>query len=77
MSENQYMKAAIEAARKSVSEDDGRVHPKVGVTVVTADKAVTTSYRGELGHGEHAEFTALEKKLKSQDAHKRGRLHDA
>lgn len=66
MSEVKHMKAAIAAARKSVPEDDGRIHPKVGVTIVTVRGDVVTSFRGELGNGDHAEYTALEKKLQSE-----------
>ena len=53
---------AVAEARKSKSED-GRVHPKVGVVVVKQGRVLATAYRGEQGKGDHAEFTALEKKL--------------
>jgi pyrimidine deaminase RibD-like protein/NTP pyrophosphatase (non-canonical NTP hydrolase) len=57
------MRAAIDAARNSVSED-GRPHPKVGAVVVSASGAITSAHRGEMNPGDHAEFTALESKLK-------------
>ena len=56
------MEIAVEEARKSKPEDD-RVHPKVGVVVVKDRTVMATAYRGELGEGDHAEFTALETKL--------------
>ncbi len=51
--------------RKSVAEDDG-VHPKVGAVVVKNGVAMAKAYRGELGPGDHAEYTALEKKLRDE-----------
>jgi pyrimidine deaminase RibD-like protein len=60
--ERHFMELAIEEARKSVGEDD-RDHPKVGAVVVKDGKVLATAFRGELGKGEHAEYTALEKKL--------------
>lgn len=62
MTDDDYLRLAVEQARLSNSED-GRPHPKVGVVVVAVDGTVTTAYRGELGPGDHAEFTVLEKKL--------------
>ncbi len=60
--ERQFMKEAIEQARLCVGED-GRCHPKVGAVVVKDGVVVAKAYRGELADGEHAEFTALEKKI--------------
>ena len=59
----QFMQKAIEVARKCTSED-GRVSPKVGAVVVKDGKSLADAFRGENQVGEHAEFTALEKKLK-------------
>ena len=53
---------AIDASRKCKGED-GRAHPKVGAVVVKDGKVLAVSYRGELSDGEHAEFTALERRL--------------
>jgi pyrimidine deaminase RibD-like protein len=60
--DREFMEKAVAEARKSRTED-GRVHPKVGVVVVKDGKELAVAYRGELGKGDHAEFTALEKKL--------------
>ncbi|MBA4016204.1 MAG: hypothetical protein C0483_03345 [Pirellula sp.] len=57
-----FMKLAIEQARKCCGEDD-RTHPKVGVVVVKDGEVLAMAHRGEMTGGEHAEFTALEKKL--------------
>lgn len=58
------MQLAIKVMRRSVSEprSDGKVDPKVGVVLYKPDGTVETSCRGELRHGDHAEFTILERK---------------
>ncbi len=56
------MELAIHEARRSVGED-GRVSPNVGAVIVKGGIVLATAHRGEVGKGEHAEFTALEKKL--------------
>lgn len=53
---------AIAEARKSISEQDGRPHPKVGAVVVKNGQVLSSAHRGE-APGNHAEFTALEQKL--------------
>lgn len=63
--DRRFMKMAIEQARKSVGED-GRAHPKVGAVVVKEGSVLATAFRGELGKGEHTEYTALEKKLRDE-----------
>jgi pyrimidine deaminase RibD-like protein len=60
--QRKFMELAVEEARKSKPEDD-KPHPKVGVVVVKNGDVLATAYRGELGKGDHGEFTALEKKL--------------
>ena len=60
--DRKFMERAVEEARKSRNEDN-RVHPKVGVVIVKDGNELAAAYRGELSAGEHAEFTALEKKL--------------
>jgi pyrimidine deaminase RibD-like protein len=55
---------SIEEARKSKHED-AKVHPFVGVTIVRDQEIIASAYRGEIDPGDHAEFTALEKKLQS------------
>src|ERR1700683_207548 len=57
-----FARQAIEEARKSVSEQDGRPHPMVGAVVVKNGKFLSAAHRGE-EPGNHAEFLALEKKL--------------
>jgi pyrimidine deaminase RibD-like protein len=63
--ERDLMRLAVEQARKSVGEDS-RTHPKVGAVVVKDGRVLAVAYRGELASGEHAEFTALEKKLRDE-----------
>lgn len=59
------MRLAIDEAETSVAED-GQIHPKVGAVVVRDGHVLASAHRGELGDGEHAEFTALERKLANQ-----------
>lgn len=60
----EFMEMAIEVMRQSVPEPrkDGKASPKVGAVLVKPDGKVETAYRGELRHGDHAEFTLLERK---------------
>lgn len=60
------MRLAIAEARLSKGEDT-RVHPLVGVVVVKNGVILAQAHRGELGEGDHAEYTALEKKLKMEN----------
>jgi len=57
-----FARQAIEEARKSISEPDGRPHPMVGAVVVKNGKVLSIAHRGE-EPGNHAEYLALEKKL--------------
>lgn len=61
-----YMRTAIQLAQKSKSEDE-RIHPKVGVVVVSNGRILAKAYRGEIAQGDHAEYTALERKLVDVD----------
>src|SRR5207253_3889777 len=63
--ERTFMEMAIEEARKSMGEG-GRAHPKVGAVVVKGGIMLASAHRGELGEGEHAEYTALERKLRDE-----------
>jgi len=60
LQDQKFMKMAIKEARKSKAEDK-RIHPKVGVVIVKGDFQ-GRAFRGEKGAGEHAEYTALERK---------------
>ncbi len=60
--DRRFARLAIEEARKSVSENDGRAHPKVGAVVVKDGLILATAHRGE-AKGNHAEFIVLEKRL--------------
>jgi pyrimidine deaminase RibD-like protein len=56
---------AIEEARRSVSEPDGKPHPLVGAVVVKDGQVLSVAHRGEV-IGNHAEFVALDKKLSDE-----------
>jgi ATP-dependent DNA helicase RecG len=60
----EFMELAVKVMKESVSESrfDGKIDPKVGAVLVKPDGTVETAYRGELRHGDHAEFTLLERK---------------
>ena len=60
--DRRFARIAIDEARMSVAEDDGRVHPKVGAVVVKDGRILAMAHRGEF-RGCHAEYIALEKKL--------------
>jgi pyrimidine deaminase RibD-like protein len=60
--DRKFAQLAIEVSRKSISEVDGRPHPKVGAVVVKDGQVLSAAHRGEAA-GNHAEFIALEKKL--------------
>ena len=57
-----FSKLALDEARKSVAEDGDRPHPMVGAVVVKNGEVLGVAHRGE-APGNHAEFTAHEKKL--------------
>jgi len=61
------MELAIETMRESVSEPrtDGKASPKVGAVLSKPDGTVETASRGELRYGDHAEYTLLERKNRS------------
>src|SRR5207247_7361223 len=61
----EYMQLAVDEARKTKFENT-TPHPYVGVVIVKNGKVIVAAYRGEMGAGDHAEFIALEKKLKDE-----------
>lgn len=63
-----YMEMAIVVMKKSVHEPRrDKTSPKVGVVLIMPDGSVDTAFRGELRHGDHAEFTLLERKHRKTD----------
>ncbi|MGC4041910.1 MAG: hypothetical protein QM710_14295 [Flavobacterium sp.] len=62
-----YMEMAIDAMNKSIQEPrTDKVSPMVGAVLIKPDGEIDTAYRGELRHGDHAEFTLLERKHRSE-----------
>lgn len=63
-----YMQMAIDAMNDSIGEPrtDGKVSPKVGAVLIKPDGSVESASRGELRLGDHAEFTLLERKSRSE-----------
>jgi ATP-dependent DNA helicase RecG len=61
------MEQAIEVMRKSINEprNDGKASPLVGAVIYKPDATVETACRGELRYGDHAEYTLLERKNRS------------
>jgi pyrimidine deaminase RibD-like protein len=65
MDDRKWMEKAVAQAKLCHSEP-GNVAPKVGAVVVYMDgELAAEAHRGEIDPGDHAEFTALEKKLKT------------
>jgi ATP-dependent DNA helicase RecG len=61
-----YMELAIEVMNQSIQEPrQDKVSPKVGAVLIKPDGTEETAFRGELRHGDHAEFTLLERKNRS------------
>ena len=61
-----HMRLAIDEAKASKAEDE-RAHPRVGAVLVRDGKVLASGHRGELGAGDHAEFTVFEKKVPGID----------
>jgi pyrimidine deaminase RibD-like protein len=60
-----FMQLAIEEAAKS--ERGSETDPKVGAVVVKDGRLVGSAHRGQMAKGDHAEFTLLQKILRSKD----------
>jgi len=62
------MEQTIQVMRHSVAEprDDGKAIPLVGALLYRPDGTIETAARGELRNGDHAEFTLLERKHRSE-----------
>lgn len=62
------MEQAVAVMRHSVNEPrlDGKASPVVGAVLFKSDGSVECGCRGELRHGDHAEFTLLERKNRDQ-----------
>jgi ATP-dependent DNA helicase RecG len=59
----QLMELAVQLMHDSIPEHNDRTDPKVGAVLAKEDGTlVNTAYRGELRQGDHAEFTVLERK---------------
>jgi ATP-dependent DNA helicase RecG len=58
------MEQAVEAMKQSINEPrgDGKASPLVGAVLVKPDGSTDSAFRGELRHGDHAEFTLIERK---------------
>src|SRR5215475_2891750 len=54
-------------AEASKCQPEKRAKPSVGALAVRGAEVLATAYRGELGQGEHAEFSLLERKLGGQE----------
>ena len=58
------MEKAIDVMKLSINEPraDKKASPLVGAVLVKQDGTIDTAYRGEIRHGDHAEYTLLERK---------------
>ncbi len=63
---DELMRMAIDNGKNSVSED-GKLSPKVGAAIFKDGQILGTAFRGQLGEGDHAEYTLFEKVLKGVD----------
>jgi len=62
------MKMAVEVMRQSINEPraDKKASPLVGAVLVKPNGTVDTAFRGELRHGDHAEYTLLDCKHRDE-----------
>ncbi|HAV42608.1 TPA: hypothetical protein DCX15_01130, partial [bacterium] len=61
-----FMRLAIDEARNS-KQEKGKTPLYVGAVVVKDGEILAQAHRGEISQGEHAEYTALERKLPHKD----------
>jgi pyrimidine deaminase RibD-like protein len=60
--DRKFCEMAVQLSKKSIAENDGKLHPYVGVVVVKDGGVIATGFRGETGKGgDHGEFCALKK----------------
>ena len=62
------MEKAIDMMKNSIDEPraDKKASPLVGAVLVKPDGTVDAAFRGELRHGDHAEYTLLERKHRDE-----------
>lgn len=63
-----FMELSVQIMKSSVQEkrQDEKPSPFVGAVMVREDLSFEAAYRGELREGDHAEFTLLERKCRSE-----------
>ena len=63
-----FMELSVRIMKSSIQEkrEDEKPSPFVGAVMVRKDMSVETAYRGELREGDHAEYTLLERKCRSE-----------
>ncbi len=64
----EFMEMAVEEMKKSISEHHDKPDPKVGAVLVSPDgrELIDIAHRGEIRAGDHAEFTLLDKKQRTE-----------
>ena len=64
----EYMELSIQVMKDSMQEvrEDAKPCPFVGAVLVRPNGTTETAYRGELRQGDHAEYTLLERKCRSE-----------
>lgn len=67
----EYMKLAVQVMKQSIPERKKKnPSPYVGAVLVFPDGTVETAHRGELREGDHAEYTLLDKKHRTEELSK-------
>ena len=64
----EFMELSVNVMKSSIQEKrpDEKPSPFVGAVMVRQDLTYETAFRGELREGDHAEFTLLERKCRSE-----------